>query len=136
MAARFSWGLLIGVSATVLLVFNGRIARISGIVSGSLGPTPDRQWRWLFIAGMLLGGALYEYVLTPVSTPVPTAGIWSMILGGVLVGFGTRLGNDCTSGHGVCELGRLSLRSLVAMLTFLGTAMVTVFITQHVLVLG
>lgn len=140
--AEFYWipalagGLLIGISATMLLVFNGRIAGISGIVSGSLGWAADRQWRWLFLVGMVLGGVFYEYGLAVSPTPQPTAGVWPMVLGGFLVGFGTRLGNGCTSGHGVCGLGRLSVRSLAAVVTFLSTAMVTVYITRHVLTLG
>ncbi len=129
-------GLLIGLSATMLLAFNGRIAGISGIVSGSLGWAADRQWRRLFLVGMVLGGLLYEYGLAASPTPTPTAGGWPLVLGGFLVGFGTRLGNGCTSGHGVCGLGRLSLRSLAAVITFLSTAMVTVYLTRHVLMLG
>ena len=129
-------GLLIGLSATMLLAFNGRIAGISGIVSGSLGWAADRQWRQLFLVGMVLGGLLYEYGLAASPTPTPTAGGWPLVLGGFLVGFGTRLGNGCTSGHGVCGLGRLSLRSLAAVVTFLSTAMVTVYLTRHVLMLG
>lgn len=129
-------GVLIGISATVLLAFNGRIAGISGILSGGLGWASDVSWRRIFILGMLLGGGMYEYWLAPVPTPTANFAPWSMVIGGLLVGFGTRLGNGCTSGHGVCGLGRLSTRSLVAVITFLSTAMITVFITQHVLLLG
>lgn len=137
--AEFNWvsglagGLLIGLSAAVLLAFNGRIAGISGILSGSLGGATDVSWRRLFIFGMLLGGGLYEYGLASAPTPAADFSPWAMLVGGLLVGFGTRLGNGCTSGHGVCGLGRLSVRSLVAVLTFLSTAMVTVFITRHIL---
>lgn len=134
-------GLLIGLSSTSLLLFNGRIAGISGIVSGALRFDRDSRWRWLFIAGLLLGGGLYEGAILPGSglaiaaqpTPVSEFAPVSMIAGGLLVGFGTRLGNGCTSGHGVCGLGRLSIRSLVAVLTFLTTGFITVFITQHLL---
>ncbi|NEZ66496.1 YeeE/YedE family protein [Leptolyngbyaceae cyanobacterium CCMR0082] len=122
-------GVLIGLSATILLAFNGRIAGISGIVNG--GIQGNEPWRWLFLAGMLLGGILYEYGLAPEPTPTPSLTAGTMILGGFMVGFGTRLGNGCTSGHGVCGLGRLSLRSLVAVLTFLTTAMLTVWLTRH-----
>lgn len=137
--AEFYWlpalvgGALIGISATVLLAFNGRIAGISGIVSGALGWAIDQSWRWIFLIGMLLGGALYEYGFASQSTPTSALTPWTMIIGGFLVGFGTRLGNGCTSGHGVCGLGRLSVRSLAAVITFLATAMVTVFVTRHVL---
>ncbi|MEM9945802.1 MAG: YeeE/YedE family protein [Cyanobacteria bacterium P01_D01_bin.36] len=137
--AEFNWipglvgGLLIGLSATILLAFNGRIAGISGILSGSLGQGADVSWRRFFIVGMLLGGCLYEYWLAPSPTPSADFSPWAMAIGGLLVGFGTRLGNGCTSGHGVCGLGRLSVRSLVAVVTFLSTAMLTVFMTRHIL---
>lgn len=87
----------------------------------------------MFILGMLLGGVLYEYGLASQPTPKSTFAPVAMIIGGFLVGFGTRMGSGCTSGHGVCGLGRLSLRSLVAVLTFLTTAIITVFIVRHVL---
>ncbi|WP_448572445.1 YeeE/YedE family protein [Trichothermofontia sp.] len=130
-----SGGILIGVSATLLLAFNGRIAGISGMINGAMTFAKAERWRWLFLLGMVLGGALYEYVLAPQPTPHSTFAPGAMIGGGILVGLGTRLGNGCTSGHGVCGLGRLSVRSLVAVLTFLTTAMITVFIVRHVLLL-
>jgi uncharacterized membrane protein YedE/YeeE len=123
-------GLLIGVSATVLLAFNGRIAGISGIVNGAL-KRDGEPWRWWFLGAMVGAGALYEYVLAPQPTPTSTFAPWAMIIGGFLVGFGTRMGNGCTSGHGVCGLGRLSGRSLAAVITFVTTAMITVWITHH-----
>jgi uncharacterized protein len=126
-------GLLIGLSATLLLAFNGRIAGISGTINGAITFAKEEVWRWMFILGMLLGGILYEYGLASQPTPRSTFAFWAMILGGFLVGFGTRMGGGCTSGHGVCGLGRLSLRSLVAVLTFLITAILTVFIVRHVL---
>jgi uncharacterized membrane protein YedE/YeeE len=137
--ATFNWitalggGILIGVSATLLLAFNGRIAGISGIVNGAINLANRDRWRWLFLLGMLGGGALYEYALAPQPTPSSAFTPWAMIVGGFLVGFGTRMGNGCTSGHGVCGLGRLSGRSLVAVLTFLITAILTVFVVRHVL---
>lgn len=126
-------GLLIGLSATLLLLFNGQIAGISGIVNGVMRFRTAELWRWLFLLGMLGGGLLYEYGLAVESTPLPDAPPWVMLLGGGLVGVGTRMGNGCTSGHGVCGLGRLSIRSLVAVLTFMATAIATVFITRHLL---
>ena len=132
--AALAGGMLIGLSATILLAFDGRIAGISGIINGALKFTKEENWRWLFIAGMLAGGFLYEYVLAPSPTPLSSFAPVAMIVGGLLVGFGTRMGNGCTSGHGVCGLGRLSFRSLVAVITFLITAIITVFITRHVLV--
>jgi uncharacterized protein len=137
--AEFNWvtalmgGVLIGSSATILLAFNGRIAGISGIVNGAITFAKDEVWRWVFLLGLLLGGALYEYGLASQPTPTSTFVPWAMIIGGFLVGFGTRMGSGCTSGHGVCGLGRLSTRSLVAVLTFLSTAMLTVFVVRHVL---
>ncbi|MFB2917217.1 MULTISPECIES: YeeE/YedE family protein [Aerosakkonema] len=137
--ANFNWvyaligGISIGLSATLLLAFNGRIAGISGIVNGAIAFSKQEFWRWLFILGMLLGGILYENVLAPQPTPTAAFTPWAMIIGGFLVGFGTRMGSGCTSGHGVCGLGRLSMRSLVAVLTFMITAILTVFVVRHVL---
>ena len=128
----FTGGLLIGLSSTLLLLFNGRIAGISGIVGSAVRLDAGWRWRWLFILGLLLGGGLYESV-SAVQLPSSKFAPVPMLVGGFLVGFGTRLGNGCTSGHGVCGLGRLSLRSLVAVLTFLFTAFVTVFIIRHLL---
>lgn len=129
----FIGGLLIGASASLLLWLNGRIAGISGIVNGSLArPGAESAWRWLFLAGML-GGAAVEFWLIPAQRAFETAMSWPVfLLAGVLVGIGTRLGGGCTSGHGVCGLGRLSARSLVATLTFLATGVLTVFFVYHV----
>lgn len=137
--ATFTWvtallgGCIIGISATLLLAFNGRIAGISGMVNGAISLQASAIWRWVFILGMVLGGGLYEYGLAAQPTPLSVFSPWAMVVGGFLVGFGTRMGNGCTSGHGVCGLGRLSLRSLVAVITFLLTAMVTVFVVHHVM---
>lgn len=129
-------GGLIGISATLLLAFNGRIAGISGIVNSALTFGKNTSWRWLFLLGMLLGSVLYEYGLAEQPTPTSTFVPGAMILGGFLVGFGTRMSNGCTSGHGVCGLGFLSPRSWVAVLTFLSTAMLTVFVMRHVLLIS
>jgi uncharacterized protein len=129
-------GILIGLSATLLLAFNGRIAGISGIVNGAIAFSKQEVWRWIFILGMLLGGILYEYGLASQPTPPATLTPWAMIIGGFLVGFGTRMGSGCTSGHGVCGLGRLSMRSLVAVITFMMTAILTVFVVRHLLQLS
>lgn len=139
--AEFNWlaglvgGVLIGISATVLLAFNGRIAGISGILNGAIQFSASEIWRWTFLLGMLMGGVLYEYVFASVPTPSSSFAPLSMMLGGFLVGFGTRMGNGCTSGHGVCGLGRLSGRSLAAVVTFLATGFATVFTINHLLVL-
>ncbi|WP_410503865.1 YeeE/YedE family protein [Leptolyngbya sp. BL0902] len=126
-------GGLIGLSATLLLAFNGRIAGISGMVNGAISFARAESWRWIFLVGMLGGGALYEYALAPNPTPTYDFAPVTMIIAGLLVGFGTRMGNGCTSGHGVCGLGRLSVRSLVAVVSFMVAGFVTVFITRHIL---
>lgn len=124
-------GMLIGLSATLLLLCNGRIAGISGIVNGALRGGGAEAWRWFFLGGLLAGGALYEYGVAAQPTPTYSLAPWAMAIGGFLVGYGTRLGNGCTSGHGVCGLGRLSGRSLVAVLTFMAAAIATVFCLRH-----
>lgn len=124
-------GILIGISATILLAFNGRIAGISGMINGVLEFKPSEIWRVLFLGGMLLGGIIYEYLLPLPKTPTYGVALIPMILGGFLVGFGTRMGNGCTSGHGVCGLGRLSVRSLTAVISFLASGMITVFLIRH-----
>lgn len=131
-------GLLIGLAVTILWWFNGRIAGITGILANALqrhegGP----PWRAIFLLGLILGTGVYV-ALTGASEhsvrhgfPVPL-----LILSGLLTGFGTSLANGCTSGHGVCGLGRLSVRSLVATVTFLATGIVTTYLVRHVLGVG
>lgn len=124
-------GLLIGIAATLLLWSIGRIAGISGIVNGVAGaPRGDRAWRVAFLAGMMGVGALVlQFVPAP---PRAQTGATSLLLiAGFLVGFGTRMGNGCTSGHGVCGLGRLSWRSLAAVLTFMLAGVATVYLMRH-----
>jgi len=123
-------GILIGGSATLLFWLNGRIAGISSIVA-SLLFTKDRLWSALFLLGLVAGAAIY-YALGG-SVPVPRSNfpVWLLAAAGVLVGFGTALARGCTSGHGVCGLGRLSLRSLVATLTFLSVGLLTTFVVRH-----
>jgi hypothetical protein len=125
-------GLLIGISATVLWIANGRIAGISGIVGGLLtARLDDIAWRVAFLAGLIAAPLVYGWAtgsLPPISISVPPL---IVIAGGLLVGFGTRLGGGCTSGHGVCGLARLSPRSLVATALFMATAVVTSFLLRH-----
>lgn len=126
-------GVLIGLGATALLWLNGRIAGISGITAGALFPKRgETAWRYAFLLGLIAAGALALHWL-PSAAP-SRAGFPPVLLiaGGLLVGFGTRLGGGCTSGHGVCGLGRLSLRSLVAVGVFMVTAILTTFIVRHV----
>jgi uncharacterized protein len=126
-------GLLIGATAVVLLLFLGRIAGIAGIVWSAISAQPDNAWRWLFIVGLVLGPVLY-HTLAAVPYPAPSAlPWWQALAGGLLVGFGVKLGNGCTSGHGVCGIGRLSLRSLFATITFMVTGIATVYVIRHLL---
>lgn len=124
-------GLLLGLAATWLLLSLGRIAGISGIAWGAL-MGPDRDWRWLFLVGLLAGGAVTHLLLglpQPLESKAP---LWLMVVSGVLVGYGTRLGGGCTSGHGVCGIGRLSPRSFLATGVFMAAGMATVFVVRHV----
>jgi uncharacterized membrane protein YfcA len=132
--APLAGGALIGLAAAALLLVNGQIAGISGIVGGLLRPRPhDAEWRIAFLTGLLVGGlALVVGRPAALGPPLaqPTA---AFVLAGLLVGAGTRLGNGCTSGHGVCGTARGSIRSLVATATFMASGAVTVFLTHHVL---
>jgi len=126
-------GVLIGCAAVLLLWSIGRIAGISGIASGAIeGPRGDRAWRVAFIAGLVVAGAAtMQFVPAPPRMQTgPTA---LLLAAGLLVGFGTRLGNGCTSGHGVCGLGRFSRRSLAAVVTFMSAAIMTTFVVRHVI---
>jgi len=126
-------GLLIGTASVVLLWFNGRIAGISGIVGGLVRPrTGEVGWRVAFLLGLMLAPWLYG-VFHPLPEIQVQASTGLLIVAGLLVGFGTRYGSGCTSGHGVCGLSRFSLRSLVATLCFMLVGAVTVFMVRHVL---
>ena len=128
-------GGLIGLSAVLLMAFSGRIAGVSGIVAGLLPPKPagDRRWRIAFILGLLLAPTLLALLTGDNRIGAPTVGPVMLIAAGLLVGVGTALGSGCTSGHGICGISRLSPRSIAATVTFVATAMVTVFIVRHVL---
>ena len=125
-------GVAIGLSATILLAFNGRIAGISGIFNGAIRSfASDNAWQWVFIFAMVSTALIYR-LTTGTSYSVDPFSPWAMIIGGLFVGIGTRWGSGCTSGHGVCGLGRLSLRSLVATLTFMIVGVITVGLIRHV----
>ncbi len=127
-------GGLIGAAIGVLLWLNGRIAGISGVLGGLLQAEPgERAWRLAFLAGLVLGPLLYVAIEGEVKPLTVTNSLPLLIAGGLLVGFGTRLGNGCTSGHGVCGLARLSGRSLAATVSFFVTAALTVFVVRHLL---
>jgi len=127
-------GLLIGLAASFLLAFNGRVAGISGILGGLLAPVRgDRAWRVAFLVGLVLAPWLYTALRgTPPEVAVQASPLL-LVGSGLLVGFATRLGSGCTSGHGVCGIARLSPRSLVATLVFMAAGFLTVFFTRHVL---
>jgi uncharacterized membrane protein YedE/YeeE len=129
-------GLLIGIASVVLLAFKGRITGISGITWGAVSMDAPALWRWLFLAGLIAGGAVAH---TVAGVPLPAAsqlGTPAAILGGLVVGFGVKLANGCTSGHGVCGIGLASPYSMVATLTFMATGIATVFVMRHLLGLG
>jgi uncharacterized protein len=127
-------GLLIGLSTVLLILFNGRIAGISGIVGGLLvGKGSEIGWRAVFVVGLLLGAFVYV-LATGVALPVDIqVSLPVLVVAGLLLGFGARLGSGCTSGHGICGIARFSKRSIVATLVFFATAIITVFLTHHVL---
>ena len=132
--SAFIGGLLIGASTALILMLNGRIAGISGILGGLLDwNRSEIGWRPAFLAGLLIAPPVYRAlggVLPPVVLDAP---LGLLMVAGLLVGFGSRLGAGCTSGHGVCGVGRGSPRSIAATLVFTATAIVTVLVTRHVL---
>ena len=127
-------GLLIGLASWLLLLTLGRVAGISGIAGGWIAPQAasagDRGWRWAFLLGLVGGGAIMASAFASSSSPSPSRGLGLLIVAGLLVGYGTVTGAGCTSGHGVCGLGRRSMRSLVATLTFMGFGVATVAVTK------
>jgi uncharacterized membrane protein YedE/YeeE len=127
-------GGLIGLSAVLLMLLTGRIAGISGIFAGCLGfETSDKGWRVAFIAGLILAPLIAGWAGYPLPSP-QMPGSWAVVIAaGLLVGFGTRLGGGCTSGHGICGIARLSGRSIAATAIFMFTAIVVVALTRHVL---
>lgn len=137
--ANFTWwqsisgGVLIGLASALLLYFNGRIAGISGIVGGLFKPTKDDiGWRVAFIAGLMISSFIF-LIARPLPVSIIDADVSTLVIAGVMVGFGTRYGSGCTSGHGVCGLSRGSLRSIVATTSFIVAGMFTVYFVQHLL---
>ncbi|GAB3761118.1 hypothetical protein GCM10028796_10890 [Ramlibacter monticola] len=126
-------GLLIGLAAALFVLLNGRVLGVSGIVGGLLRPgAGDRGWRLSFLAGLFAAPALWSLFAAPVA-PRIAAGPVLLVLSGLLVGWGTRYGSGCTSGHGVCGISRLSPRSVLATLAFMATGFATVFVLRHTL---
>ena len=126
-------GALIGLASALLMLLTGRIAGISGIFGGLLSlQAGDRDWRLAFIAGMIAAPVLATLLLgMPLPHPMMPASLVVVAIGGLLVGFGSRMGGGCTSGHGVCGVARLSARSLVATAVFMAVAIVVVAVTRH-----
>ena len=129
--AGLAGGLLIGSSVVLLLLTLGRIAGISGIAAGAMTQRGiERYWRLAFLIGVVLSAVLYMVFVGDLQVQTQVSSAW-LIVAGLLVGFGTRLGSGCTSGHGVAGLSRLSPRSIVATLTFMGAAVLTTTIIRH-----
>ncbi len=125
-------GALIGLAATILLLANGRIAGISGILGQVIRGNGDR-WRFSFLTGLFLAGFALSSSMPHRFLDTTGNTITTLVIGGLLVGFGTRLSSGCTSGHGVCGLSSGSKRSLMATLTFMGCAGITVYVTRHLI---
>ena len=126
-------GVLIGLSAVLLLLLSGRIAGVSGILGGIISSNVpgERSWRLAFICGLMIGAALFAFMRGGFALRLQAEGSM-LIVAGLLVGFGTRLGSGCTSGHGVCGLARRSPRSLAATMIFMVVAALTVFMARHI----
>jgi uncharacterized membrane protein YedE/YeeE len=126
-------GSLIGLSAVLLMAFHGRIAGMTGILSGAIMPKGDAGWRITFLVGAIAAPVLLTIMSgqpLPFAAEIPS---WAIVMSGLLVGVGVTLGGGCTSGHGVCGIARLSTRSIVATGTFMATTLITVFVIRHVL---
>ena len=125
-------GILLGVAAALYVLINGRILGISGILGGLIGPKPsDWLWRASFVLGLLTASLWGKFVFQLNTTAVIDADYITLIVAGLLVGFGARYGSGCTSGHGICGLSRLSPRSLLATLTFMGWGFLVVYLVRH-----
>lgn len=132
--SALSGGILIGLSATFLLFFNGRIAGISGIMGGLINaPRTELFWRIAFLVGIVIGAFLFQLIRPDFYQPRENFPIWLLAIGGFLVGFGTRMGNGCTSGHAICGIARFSIRSIAATITFMASGFLTVYIMRHIL---
>lgn len=125
-------GVLIGISVSLMLFWNGRVTGISGIINGALTPVKgDTLWRVLFVGGLVLGGLVMGQLNPKVFENTMSTDVWVTIVAGLLVGFGTILGSGCTSGHGVCGISRMSPRSLIATIVFMAAGIAAVFIFRN-----
>ena len=134
--ASLTGGIILGIASAMFILLNGRILGISGILGGLMPPkVGDTWWRFAFLLGMFAAPTVFHAVMPAewVTAPRIEAGVLSVIGAGLLVGIGTRYAGGCTSGHGVCGLSRLSPRSLVATLSFMGTGFLTVYVLRHAL---
>ena len=134
--ASLAGGIILGLASAIFILVNGRILGISGILGGLLPPKAgDTTWRVAFILGMLAAPTVFHAVVPAqyITPPRIDATEWMVIAAGLLVGIGTRYASGCTSGHGVCGLSRLSPRSLVATLSFMGAGFVMVYVLRHIL---
>lgn len=134
-AAPLAGGLLIGLSALLMLAANGRVLGVSGIFNGIFinSSHHDRGWRVAFVVGMVLSGIAMSFALPGAIAPTPLRSLGATAVAGLIVGVGTQLGSGCTSGHGVCGIGRGSKRSIVATITFMATGILTVTLIRHLL---
>jgi uncharacterized membrane protein YedE/YeeE len=133
LGAALAGGALIGAAASLLLILNGRIAGISGIVSGLFSRDAEEvRWRAIFVLGLLAGGAFYAMVKPEALSVDVRPSTVTTVVAGLLVGLGAKMSGGCTSGHGVCGISRLSTRSIVATLTFTAIGMLTVTLVRHV----
>lgn len=130
--ASLAGGILIGISASILMYLNGRIAGISGIVSGIFNSPSlhEKAWRFAFVVGLIGGGFVFAHFYPVNIEPREHITTALLVVGGLIVGFGTAMGGGCTSGHGVCGMSRLSLRSITATMAFLISGIVTVYVVK------
>ena len=126
--SAFSGGLLIGIAVILFFISTGRLAGVSGIVNNTLTNTQNWPSNFLFLVGLVLGPSIYVFILNKDIAFSMTSSLPLIIIGGILVGFGTKIGSGCTSGHGICGISRFSVRSIVATITFMIIAMITVVI--------
>lgn len=125
-------GMIIGLSVSIMLLFNGRVTGISGIVNGLLTPQKgDTAWRFTFVAGLFAGGLLLNVIAPQAFSGALATPTWTVVVAGLLVGFGTIMGSGCTSGHGVCGISRLSPRSILATITFIGAGVIAVYVLRN-----
>ncbi len=127
-------GALIGLSVSLLLLLNGRMAGISGIMNGVFSaPKKEEMWRAIFLVGLILGAVIFQLITNDSLQLRENYPVLLIIIGGFLVGFGTRMGSGCTSGHGICGIANFSVRSITATVTFMASGGITVFILKHLL---